>query len=391
MQRSTFVLAFVVTACATKEATPDTTADSESEAAVDDSDRTVTLAPPQHGYQVITAPMEVPANTEVEYCTVVRVDPIEGETYAWVQRMESLVSPGTHHMNVFMGQWSFLDGYLGDGAAEAALGITEGTYNCNELSIMESAFPVFPSQRENQQIVFPPGVAVPMPTPMLLVFSHHFVNANDYPILINAALNVEMVDAAEVEQVAGIVFDGTTIDIPDGTTKTEQRTCIFERDVSVALVSTHTHEWADCATLHAYDGETEAVTTEPYYTNHDWDRPPILHFEDGAYDIAAGDGVHFACHFTNDTDRVLVNDGTADGEMCVFAAVTWPLPQSVEEVASIMESGSLDTLYGLLNDAMGGCDAIRDDVPSRYGRDPGPITGDTACEGLPQTQSTDFD
>ena len=356
-----------------------------------ESDRTVTLAPPAQGYQVVTDPYVVPANTEVEICTVVRVDPKDGEKFAWIHRMESLVSRETHHMNVFMGQFSFLDGYLGEGAAETALGVTEGTYDCADLSVMESAFPVFPSQLQNQHIVFPEGVAVPMPTPMLLIFSHHFVNYHDYDITINAALNVEQVDAASVEQVAGIVFDGAHIEIPADSRTTEQRTCVFERDVSVALVSTHTHEWADCATLHHYDGETESITPEPYYTNHYWDTPPILHFEPGTYDIRAGDGVHFACHYDNDTARTLVNDGTAQGEMCVFAAVTWPLPQTVETVTDVLEGGSFDALLELLGQAMGPCDGVRDDVPGPWSDAPGARVDDSVCDGLPQTQNTVFE
>ena len=159
----------------------------------------------------------------------------------------------------------------------------------------------------------------------------------------------------------------------------------------MALVSTHTHEWADCATLHHYDGVSETIADEPFYANHDWDRPPILHFEPGTFSMKAGDGVHFACHYTNDTDRTLINDGTAAGEMCVFAAVTWPLPYTVETVTSVLNEGSFDTLLEFLGQAMGPCDSVRDDVPGPWSDAPGPISGDSVCAGLPQTQTTEFD
>ena len=355
----------------------------------DPSVRLVSLAPPANGYQVVTEPAEVPPYSEVELCTVVRVPARDGERFSWVGRLESLVSEGTHHMNVFMGQFSFLDGYLGEGASENALGVPLGTYDCADLSVMESAFPIFPSQRENQEIVFPEGVAVPMPVPMVLVFSHHFVNPHPYPVTINAALNVETVPASEVNQVAGIVFDGAPISLPSGQRTTAERTCVFDRDVSVALVSTHTHEWADCATLHHYDGETSSIDAEPYYANHDWDRPPILSFSPGAYAIEAGDGVHFGCHYTNDTDRTLINDGTAEGEMCVFAAVTWPLPQTIDEVTRVLESGQLDELIGLMGEAMGPCAEVRDDLTGPWSAEPVSIDGESpVCAGLPQTETT---
>ena len=380
-------LLLLLAACTGSEA-PAPPADS---GASDDANRVVSLPAPQDGYQVVTDPTEVPPYAEVEICTVVRVDPRDGERFAWVGRLESLVSPGTHHMNVFMGQFSFLDGYLGEGASEAALGVPLGTYDCADLSVMESAFPIFPSQRENQEIVFPPGVAVPLPAPLVLVFSHHFVNPHDYPVTINAALNVEAVPGSAVEQVAGIVFDGAPIELPAGQRSTAERTCVFDRDVSVALVSTHTHEWADCATLHHYEGADQGIEDRPFYANHDWDRPPILSFSEGAYDIQAGDGVHFGCHYTNDTDRTLVNDGTAEGEMCVFAAVTWPLPNTVGEVTSILEGGSLDALVQLMGDAMGPCAEVRDDLTGPWSADPTPLDGGTFCEGLPQTETTTLD
>lgn len=374
----------LLSGCGTPIADPST-----PDSAGSDADRRVSLPLPERGYQVVTEAAEVPAYTEVELCTVVRVPATDGEAFSWVGRLESLVSEGTHHMNVFMGQFSFLDGYLGEGASEAALGVPLGTHDCADLSVMESAFPVFPSQRQNQEIVFPPGVAVPMPAPMVLVFSHHFVNPHPYAVTINAALNVETLPASAVSEVAGIVFDGAPIDLPAGQHSSAERTCVFDRDVSVALVSTHTHEWADCATLHHYRGETQTIEAQPFYTNHDWDRPPILSFAPGAYDIAGGDGVHFGCHYSNDTERTLINDGTAQGEMCVFAAVTWPLAASVQEVTEVLEGGELDALLGLMGEAMGPCASVRDDLSGPWPAAPTALDGrNPVCTGLPQTQTT---
>ena len=74
----------------------------------------------------------------------------------------SLVTEGTHHMNVLIGEFSFLDAFVGEGASEGALGATLGQHPCSELDTMELAYPIFPSQRENQQIKMPPGVAAPL-------------------------------------------------------------------------------------------------------------------------------------------------------------------------------------------------------------------------------------
>jgi hypothetical protein len=341
-------------------------------------DLTVTLDRPVLGTQVVTPAFVVEAFTENEVCTVVRMEPQGDETLLWTNTLETLVSPGTHHMNVLIGQFSFLDPFLGDGASEDALGVPVGQYDCADLNVMESAFPVFPSQRENQQITLPQGVAAPFMVPALYIFSHHYVNATDTPVRINAVLNIETLPTEEVEQVASMLIDtADDLAIEPGTRQVVHRTCVMDRDVSVALVSTHTHEWGECATLSDYrDG---VVAPEPFYVNKNWEVPPILHFQPETFDIAAGQGIHYACHFDNDTDRTLVNDGTASGEMCVFAAVVYPASHSVAEVEDVIAGGDLVGLLALIDESMGNCPEYVDAET--------PWGGDATCESYEQTES----
>ena len=341
-------------------------------------DLTVDLPLPTSGYQIVTEPFEVGAYEERDVCTIVRMEPVDGETLLWTDTLETLVSDNTHHMNVFIGQFSFLDPFLGEGASEDALGMPIGQYDCDELSVMESAFPVFPSQRDNQQITLPDGVAAPLLVPGLYVFSHHYVNASDTPVLVNAALNVETVPADAVDQVASLVFDAIGgFEVPAGERQVQTRTCVMDRDVSVALVSTHTHEWGECTALSAFDGQD--VSSEPFFVNKDWEVPPILHFEPQTFELAAGEGIHYACHFDNDTERTLTVDGTAEGEMCVFAAVVYPAPLGVSEVEAVVEGGELDGLIELLDQTLGGC--------PDHAEAPSPWDEGRTCEPYAQTES----
>ena len=349
-------------------------------------DLTVTLPTPVGGYQIRTEPYVVPPATEVDICTVIRVEPKAGERFTWANRLESLVSEGTHHMNIFIGQFSFLDGYLGDGASENALGKPLGQYPCDELDVMESAFPIFPSQRQNQAITMPQGVAIPMPLPLVLIASHHYINPTPQPVRINAILNMETVAASEVSDIAGLVFDVAPTDIPAGSRKVEQATCIFERDVEMVVMSTHNHEWTECATLNRYDGQSGTINAEPFYVNRSWDQPPLLNFGAGEYPMKTGDGIHFACHHYNGTDRTLVNDGTADGEMCVFAAVSYPLPFSVSEVETVLSGTDLSALLGFMDSALGPCDRLEFTQPSPWPTGPR-IDAQSTCAGLEQTPS----
>lgn len=341
-------------------------------------DLTVQLAPPASGYQIETAPVVIPAYSEREICSVVRMEPLDGETLLWTDTLETLTSDNTHHMNVFIGQFSFLDPFLGEGAAEDALGVPIGQYDCADLSVMESAFPVFPSQRDNQQITLPRGVAAPLIVPALYVFSHHYVNATDTPIRVNAAMNVETVSPDDVDQVASLVFDAIgDLAVPPGADQVVHRTCVMDRDVSVALVSTHTHEWGECAALSVF--EDDAVSEQPFFVNKDWETPPILHFEPERFELGAGEGIHYACHFSNDTDRTLVADGTAEGEMCVFAAVLYPARQSVEQVQDVVASGDVAQLLALMQETLGSCPETVDTVS--------PWDQGATCDAFEQTES----
>lgn len=355
-------------------------------------DRTVDLAPPENGYQAVTEPTVVPPYTEVDICNVVRVDPKGDEKVAWFSDLESLSAEGSHHMNVTIGEFSFLDAFVAPGASENAIGVPLGAYPCSELNVMSLGVPVFPSQRENQRITLPDGVGAPLPLPLIVVASHHYVNPTDTPIRINTALNIETIDRSEIDHVGSIVFDAIGgLELKPGTRQSVSRTCVMDEDTNVALVSTHTHEWATCATLNEFDGETETVEDDPFFVTQEWDRPPILHFQSGEFQVEAGDGIHWACHYENPSDRTIIDDGSAQGEMCVMAAVTWPAPYSVTEVDDIIQSGDLQGLLALLDEVLGSCDSTRDDVLGPWLSEATEISGDSLCDALPETESNTLD
>ena len=286
-------------------------------------DLTVQLMPPEWGYQIVTEPVRVEPYSEAFICSVVRIEPQADELLVWVDEMESMSSTNSHHMNVFLGRFSFLEAFLEEGAFENQLGVGLGTYDCDEVgNLMEVTFPVFPSQRTNQRITMPDGVAIPLVAPLILIVQQHYLNLGEQPALVNAALNIQRTDPSNVQDVASLIFnDIDLIEVPAGGQKVEARTCVIDRDIELALVSTHNHGRGDCATLNRYSAASASVEPAPFFVNKSWEAPPILHFGRETFPLAAGDGVHWACHFSDRQGEDIVNDGTATGEMCVFAAV----------------------------------------------------------------------
>lgn len=72
------------------------------------------------------------------------------------------------------------------------------------------------------------------------------------------------------------------------------------RDVRLALVSTHGHDRADCATMNLCDGARDAVEEAPLCVNKEWETPPSLRFRPGDLALTQGDGMHWACHVAAD-------------------------------------------------------------------------------------------
>ena len=95
---------------------------------------------------------------------------------------------------------------------------------------------------------------------------------------------------------------------------------------------------------------------DPFFINKSWETPPILHFDRGSFPVAAGDGIHWACHYSDQTGRDTVNDGTAEGEMCVFAAVAYPAPRTLQEITDTIASGDLLAVYELVDELLTDCD-----------------------------------
>ena len=210
------------------------------------TDLTVDLAVPKSGYQMKTPPSIVPAGEEVHLCVVVKLD--LGAEYdgklMWIDEAESLVSEGSHHMNVLFGEFSFYDAFLGDGSAENVLGVTEGVHDCDDLgAFMEKALPVFPSQRVSQKITFPEGTGLPTTNKMVLIFNHHYLNLTEKPIKIDAALNFHVVPESEIDIPVSLIIDDSRgeISVPANAQNVFARTCVLDREMDrkVALVSTH--------------------------------------------------------------------------------------------------------------------------------------------------------
>jgi hypothetical protein len=324
----------------------------------------VHLDPPAVGYQVKSVPVMIEPMSEYYNCSVVRIEPHADEHMAWITSLESLSSKHSHHMNVNVGLFSPGD-FILPGMAEGLLGAKLGAHECKSLgNLMEdqNMQTLYPSQREHQKGDLPKGVGFALPLPMVVIMEHHYINHYAKPVSINAVLNIGTMPESEVKEVATAFAGGiTNVSLAPNSRKIEAKTCAVQRDVKMFAISSHSHERAGCFSMNLLNGEkrdsdpANAIDPTPFFINKDWESPPIMFLDKQGWTghqplaMKKGDGIHWACHYTNPTTREVRTGPTSADEMCIFVAMGYPSALSVEDVKSIIQSKDLNELPKLMD------------------------------------------
>ncbi len=243
-----------------------------------------------------------------------------------VQSIEYLQNEGTHHMTLSTPGWT------------RDHGIAYGQYDCEELytesTLMEEATMFYGNQgAATGELSLPAGTVANMPSAIDVVHEIHYVNPTDQEVPLYSVVNAYTIPQDAIEN---MIYGGSVrdehINIPADDSATEWTRCVFNEDVEVLFLASHTHELGKRFTIAEYDGETVG---EPFYENDDWHDPKIIQYETP---IArpAGTGFEFACTWDNPHD-VEKNYGlSSEDEMCNMAVVFTPF--SLTAACEVVES-----------------------------------------------------
>lgn len=268
------------------------------------------LAPPPEGYGFqLSLYAEAPPYSELWTCDVYDVPTTE---IAYVNWLEFNQNAGTHHMT------------LSTPNLGTTLDIENGSYDCNDLyaDTMDSWTMIYGNQGADLgEMHLPEGVAASLPANLKVLHEVHYVNATDEPVPIYSEVNAWTILESEVsEGIWGGSVRDEHIHIPANSEHTEWSRCVFNVDVEVLFLASHTHEKGIRFDIAPFDGETVG---EVFYTNDDWHDPKIVQYEDPLV-VPAGEGFEWACTWNNDTDAPLTYGPTAADEMCNLAVVHTP-------------------------------------------------------------------
>ena len=270
------------------------------------------LPPPPEGqgFQVGMDAVAQPGE-EVWLCDVY---PLPTEETANVNRVEVRQNADTHHLTL-----STLGLFGGSD-------IPYGRYPCEDLygdsSLMENQIMVFGSQGVPDDLMqLPDGVAASLPAGLDMIHEIHYVNTTAEPVELYSRVNAWTIEPEKVESgIWGGTVRDENINIPPMAKHTEWSRCLFNEDVEVLFLASHTHALGVEFSVRPFDGTTVGDTI---YTNTDWHVPGITQYEP-SISIRAGEGFEWSCSWDNTTGDPVGYGNTAADEMCNLAVVHTP-------------------------------------------------------------------
>ena len=223
-----------------------------------------------------------------------------GGVDAQVAEFESHMSQGSHHMLLF----------YEPGGTDAPLESCSG---------LEFAPTPYGTQVPDDALSFPPGVAALVPGANGFRVQSHYLNTTGSPITAHVEVVLHQAAPGSVVNQAAVLFViDTKIAVPPSSTATVSDDCTIPQDMNLVRASSHMHQHGT--------GFVATVAGSTVFQTSTWNDPKPALF-DPPMALHAGDPLHFACTFANNTAQTLVfGESALTDEMCIFTGSFYPAP-----------------------------------------------------------------
>jgi len=265
---------------------------------------------PDGSFSIKWGPAEVPANFEGTQCVVKRLGnsaPIS------VHEIHNVLGATSHHFIV----------YKVDDEVERP-----DPYSCTPFTDTFNDPPLIITQRADDRLTLPEGVAYTIEPNQMLRLELHYVNVNTTPQLAEATSTFVTMPSEEVENEADIMFLGdTAISIPAMSEATLGPSFLRVPDrfdgVSYFAITGHEHQWGTDVYVEVTESEGMAGTPVydlPFFL---WDEPETITY-DPPFTIPTGGGFNLTCEWNNLSNRSVSFGTSVDDEMCFIWAYYFP-------------------------------------------------------------------
>ena len=273
------------------------------------------LAPPPagEGFQLRSPDIVIPKGEEHTYCWYTTV-PLTADT--GVKKWESRMTPGSHHLIVFMSSTAQKpDGTLIDGC-----GITGGGGGLGNFPVWS-----YSAQTPDQSAPMPDGVGMEITANQHLYVQMHYLNTTDHDETVHVTINGWTFKPTDtfMKAAAFVTFD-TQIHIPGGVGMlgdTGKVQC-SNTPVGVNFFAMSTHAHRRSTETMVYDGTTMIDDST------DWEHPVIKNYQTDAptWNFYQFKGqLSYQCKYRNDLAAdVYTGDSAATDEMCMAVGYFFP-------------------------------------------------------------------
>jgi hypothetical protein len=222
-----------------------------------------------------------------------------GAAEAGIARFVSHQTPGSHHLLLF----------YKTGATDAPLADCSG---------LEFAPGPYGSQRPDDEIDYPPGVAAVVSPGDGFRVQVHYLNATASPIDVSVRLELTR-DDSYTDRAAILFFTNTDLHVPAGATGVvAEKTCTLPFAVNLLQSTGHMHR-------HGVSFQAVSGTQMLFESTSSSDVAPSLYAPPLA--LPAGAPVTFRCTYDNDGATPLqYGESALTDEMCIFTAQFYPAP-----------------------------------------------------------------
>jgi Copper type II ascorbate-dependent monooxygenase, C-terminal domain len=188
--------------------------------------------------------------------------------------------------------------------------------------------PLAVTQKSEETIALPPGVAFTLEPGQLIRIELHFINAADQPQELRASSTFVEIPEDEFEQEADFLFVGNP-DINIGAGETATLATAFLplppelANIQIFAVTGHEHQWGTGVTASMKAGANDEGTPIYEPENFQWDEPETI-YHDPPMTLPEGGGFSFTCTWDNQSAQDVDFGESVDDEMCFFWAYYFP-------------------------------------------------------------------
>lgn len=261
-------------------------------------------------FSVKWGPVEVPATTESTQCVMKRLGNTEPIS---VHEIHNVLGATSHHFIVYR---------VNDTVERPE------PYPCSPFTDTLNDPPLIITQRSDDRLTLPDGVAYTIPPNQMLRLELHYINPGVAPQMAEATSTFMRMPTEDVENEADIMFLGdTNISIPPMSEATLGPTFLQLpsrfNGVSYFAITGHEHQWGtDVYVEVTEDAGTPGTPVYDIPLFH-WDEPETVTYEP-PFTVPDGGGFKLTCEWNNLSDQRVSFGTSVDDEMCFIWAYYFP-------------------------------------------------------------------